>query len=214
MIVLKGGEIIEKGGRSPSTTNNRMEIQAAIEALKTTPEGETVRVITDSSYVEKGATRWLHGWKNSGWKTKVGAPVANQDLWEGLDFELRSRNVQWQLVPGHFGVQGNDRADAIAVAFSKNQTPHLYQGSVDQYPIALEALLDLTPSELSGKKRNKAKAYSYLSWVNGIAERHQTWQECEKRIKGASNAKFKKSLDPQDEAKILANWGVSLKPYR
>lgn len=102
----------ELSGGEPATTNNRMEMTAAMEALKAT-DGP-VRVHTDSQYVKNGITDWMRKWKRNGWKTADGKPVKNQDLWVALDALTAERRVDWAWVKGHAGHPENERADALA----------------------------------------------------------------------------------------------------
>ena len=101
-------------GGERATTNNRMELQAAIEALSAFPEGAALRVHTDSQYVKNGVTSWVHGWKRNGWKTAARKPVKNQDLWQTLDALAEARAVEWAWVKGHAGHPGNEEADRLA----------------------------------------------------------------------------------------------------
>ena len=129
VVYFRDGSIYELGGAEAETTNNRMELQAAIAALKLlTVFGQTepVTLYTDSEYVKKGITQWVKGWKNKGWKTTQGKAVLNQDLWEILD-QLNSFQVKWEYVRGHAGDVGNERCDAIARAFAIGKTPSLQQ---------------------------------------------------------------------------------------
>tara|TARA_R110002072_G_scaffold17079_4_gene65533 strand:- start:1236 stop:1703 length:468 start_codon:yes stop_codon:yes gene_type:complete len=104
---LKGGEA--------ETTNNRMELMAAIQALETLKrDGRQVRLITDSVYVRDGVTKWIHGWKRNGWKTAAKKPVKNEDLWKRLDQVAARHTIDWQWVKGHAGDPGNERADELA----------------------------------------------------------------------------------------------------
>jgi ribonuclease HI len=118
----------ELGGGAKQTTNNRMEMQAAIAALEfmQTLDQSGVPLFTDSEYVLKGITSWLPGWKRRGWKTSQGKPVLNQDLWEILD-ELNTPKIEWRHVRGHSGVAGNERCDVIARAFAAGRMPELMQ---------------------------------------------------------------------------------------
>jgi ribonuclease HI len=103
---LKGGEKL--------TTNNRMELMAAIQALDALKETCQVTLYTDSSYVMQGLTEWLPGWKARGWRTASKQPVKNQDLWQQLDAAAARHQVQWQWVKGHSGHAGNEAADRLA----------------------------------------------------------------------------------------------------
>jgi ribonuclease HI len=124
------GSVTELGGRHSSTTNNRMEMQAAIEALQffiSSGQKTPCTLYTDSEYVIKGVTSWLKGWKARGWKTAAGKPVLNQDLWEKLDEltlairQVAGKPLRWEYVKGHSGNQGNERCDQIASSYALGQ---------------------------------------------------------------------------------------------
>jgi ribonuclease HI len=105
----------ELSGAEPMTTNNRMELTAAIRALEALKKpGTSARVYTDSQYVIKGIEEWVGGWKARGWKTADKKPVKNQDLWERLDALAAQHSLEWHWVKGHSGVPGNERVDALA----------------------------------------------------------------------------------------------------
>ena len=101
-------------GAANDTTNNRMELQAAIEALKALSRPCTVKLTTDSVYVKNGITNWLAGWKSKGWKTAARKPVKNVDLWQALDEQNQRHKVEWLWVKGHSGHAENERADQLA----------------------------------------------------------------------------------------------------
>jgi ribonuclease HI len=103
-------------GGEAETTNNRMELTAVIEGLKSLNRACKVRVHTDSQYVQKGIQEWLRNWKRKGWKTSTGQPVKNRDLWEALDRQAAEHQVEWHWVRGHAGHPENERADALANA--------------------------------------------------------------------------------------------------
>jgi ribonuclease HI len=102
------------GGSAELTTNNRMELMAAIQALESLTRPAKVRLHTDSSYLRNGITGWLAGWKRNGWRTASKQPVKNEDLWRRLDAAAAKHDVQWLWVKGHAGDPGNERADALA----------------------------------------------------------------------------------------------------
>jgi ribonuclease HI len=104
----------EISGGEPATTNNRMELMAAIEALNALKRGSKVRLHTDSKYVLDGVTRWIHGWKKNGWKTGDKKPVKNEDLWRRLDEAASRHEITWKWVKGHSDNEMNNRADALA----------------------------------------------------------------------------------------------------
>ena len=108
------GEQKELTGGERETTNNRMEMMAAIAALEALKRPAQVEITTDSTYVKDGITRWIHGWKKNGWKTSAKKPVKNQDLWQRLDQALAPHQVEWHWVRGHEGHPENERADALA----------------------------------------------------------------------------------------------------
>ena len=102
-------------GGSPETTNNQMEMQAALEALKhLKDEDEVIELYTDSNYLRQGITEWIHKWKKNNWKTAAKKPVANRDLWIEISDLNEKMNVQWNWVKGHAGDPGNERADELA----------------------------------------------------------------------------------------------------
>jgi ribonuclease HI len=111
--VVKEREL--KGGQ-PDTTNNRMELEAAIAALDALDRPSKITVITDSAYVKGGITAWLFGWKKNGWRTSTKKPVKNEDLWRRLDEAAARHDVTWQWVKGHAGHPENERADELARA--------------------------------------------------------------------------------------------------
>ncbi len=113
LLRFRGIEKELSGGDNP-TTNNRMELMAAIEALKALKRPARVRLWTDSVYVRDGITKWVHGWKRSGWKTADKKPVKNVDLWQALLAAADPHDVEWRWVKGHAGHIENERADALA----------------------------------------------------------------------------------------------------
>tara|TARA_B100001939_G_scaffold172491_1_gene148643 strand:- start:138 stop:590 length:453 start_codon:yes stop_codon:yes gene_type:complete len=114
VILRSGSHEKELYGGEQSTTNNRMELRAAIEGLAALKRSSRVTVTTDSQYVRQGITQWIEGWKRNQWRTSAKKPVKNQDLWQLLD-ELTSRHeVTWEWVKGHSGHPDNERADALA----------------------------------------------------------------------------------------------------
>lgn len=106
----------ELSGAEPDTTNNRMELLAAISGLEALKRPARVRIVTDSQYVMKGVTEWLAGWKRRGWKTADRQPVKNVDLWQRLEKALAPHQVEWEWVRGHSGHPENERVDQLARA--------------------------------------------------------------------------------------------------
>lgn len=214
-VVVSNDKVVELGGRADHTTNNRMELTAAIEGIKKARAvGGDILVYSDSSYVINGVTKWMSGWKRNGWMTKTKDDVSNKDLWMELDEAVNGVSVTWKYVGGHIGVAGNERCDEIATAYADDESPTLYNGSLSTYSI--KNVLDVSHDEtlLAGKKssssKSSAKAYSYVSSVGGKIEIHRTWPECEKRVKGAKGARYKKSISPENEKEIIDEFGALL----
>jgi ribonuclease HI len=115
-VLTSCGHQRELSGGVPATTNNRMELQAAIEALSALKRPCEVEFHTDSNYLRDGITKWLHGWKRNGWLTKAKQPVKNEDLWRRLDAAVSVHQVKWHWVKGHAGDAGNERCDELATA--------------------------------------------------------------------------------------------------
>lgn len=119
LIAREDGKVIKerelKGGEA-DTTNNRMELLAAISALESLTRSSTLVIVTDSAYVKNGVTSWIHGWKRNGWKTSTRKPVKNEDLWRRLDEAQARHTVEWRWIKGHAGHVENERADELARA--------------------------------------------------------------------------------------------------
>ncbi len=211
IIATREGVVTELGGGEPASTNNRMELMGVIEALARLPRTpDAIEVFTDSVYVIKGITQWCWGWMKKGWKTAAGEEVANQDLWKRLIAQVSGRTIRWKFVKGHAGIPGNERVDEIAVAFSKRYRIDLYHGPLLKYPVPIFDIPENTDLPAPKPEREaKPLAFSYLSVVGGVPMRHTTWSDCERRVKGVSGAKFKKSTNEQNEKEILSAWGLS-----
>ena len=201
MIRFEDGSVEEFGGAAPATTNNRMELQAALamlERLAELPRHPDLVLRTDSKYLIDGLGSWMAGWKRKGWKTAAGKPVLNQDLWQALD-QARLADVPLRYVKGHSGDPDNDRVDQIAVAYSKGTAPRLKQGrrstpvktvdtaSVDPpsadapAPAALQQLL--TRLELADRLAEGGFGLSAVELaqlveqpLTRLAERQDTWR--------------------------------------
>ncbi|MEO1002327.1 MAG: ribonuclease H [Cyanobacteria bacterium J06638_7] len=130
LMRFEDGSVRELGGAEAATTNNRMELTAALallQALRPLPRHPGLAIRTDSRYLIDGLGRWIQGWKRKGWRTASGGPVLNRELWEQLD-RARLADVALRHVRGHSGDPDNDRCDAIAVAFARGQQPRLADG--------------------------------------------------------------------------------------
>ncbi|HNW71335.1 MAG TPA: ribonuclease HI [Candidatus Paceibacterota bacterium] len=141
IIVMPEGKVIELGARDAQSTNNRMEMTAAIEALKEIekrkPKIKNIIIHTDSAYLLNGITMWIYSWIKNNWRTASKDPVLNQDLWEIL-FKLENNlkmkyKIEWVKVKGHDGVSLNERCDEIATSFSSGKHFLLFRGNVKEY---------------------------------------------------------------------------------
>ncbi len=201
----------EGGGAETLTTNNRMEMMAVIKALegfdvyydKAQMNEKTFLVRLDSSYVLNGITKWVFGWEKNGWKTAAKEPVSNEDLWKMMMTATRGKKIEWILLKGHAGIAGNERCDEIATG--KVPTEKLFKGKLSDYHFDP---FDISKSSAVGSssKKNKGKAYSYVSQVDGLVMTHKTWDECKKRVDGAKGAKFKKALNAEEEKELIKSW--------
>jgi len=202
--------VTELGAAAERTTNNAMELQAVVAVLQSLPkEVVKVQIYTDSKYVVEGSTGWIFGWMKNGWKTKANTDVLNKELWQTLVELLRNIEVDWQKVPGHVGIVGNERADTIASDFGAGKTVQLYSGPRAEYKLDIE---NVTYDEAKAAARSEARkrqsqpAYSYVSCVDGVVQTHMTWAECEARVKGKKGVRFKKALSVAEEAAIIADF--------
>ena len=119
LIAREGDRVLkerELQGGEADTTNNRMELLAAINALESLKTGAAITVVTDSAYVKNGVTSWIHGWKRNGWRTADKKPVKNAELWQRLERAAERHRVTWEWIKGHAGHPENERADALARA--------------------------------------------------------------------------------------------------
>lgn len=200
-----------------------MELVAAIQALNyvfTTlhPRPSTVKFHTDSRYVINGITKWVKKWEKNKWRGVNKKEILNQGLWKKLAKLAKGKNIEWKHVQGHVGIAGNERADFLATLNAREQKwkkGKFFDGPLSLYPFDVlntkaSARKSASREKVKSKKRNKGQAYSYLSLVDGVLMKHQTWPECEKRVKGVSSAKFKKARSPEEEEEILREWASGL----
>jgi ribonuclease HI len=209
-VVAGNGKVVELGGAEGHTTNNRMELMAALRGLqhaKSLPPGPRI-LRTDSSYVINGITKWVHGWQKNGWQTKEKKDVLNKDLWSDLVEAASGQQVAWEYVGGHVGIAGNERVDTIASEYALGNAVRLYKGPIEEYEVDIANLAHdtvLKERKSSGKSRSTTKAFSYISEVGGVVLVHKSWPECEARVRGR-RARFKKALSPADEAAIVGEF--------
>ena len=137
-IIMDDSRVAELGGREDHTTNNRMELMGAIKALEYagTLEPDKIELYTDSEYVMKGITEWIHGWQKRGWRTAAKKAVLNQDLWMQLVMATDEKEIEWKYVAGHSGEVYNDRCDEIATSFADDLNIKLYHGARSRYKIS------------------------------------------------------------------------------
>lgn len=216
-ILVIGDTVQEFGGAEKNTTNNRMELTAAIKAFESCKtKTEEINIYTDSRYVINGITKWVFAWQKNNWQTKAKEEVLNKDLWESLVKVVKNKKIKWNYVGGHIGIAGNERCDEIASALASGERVDLYDGSLAKYKINILDLghdddkKTLKKSSSSKKSNSKSPAYSYLSLVKGVLHKDQTWAECEKRVKGVSGTKYQKAISEAHEQEILKSWGVSV----
>jgi ribonuclease HI len=220
-IVWWNGKVSELGGGEKRTTNNRMELTATIEGLsfvRDLGDEYTIHMRTDSSYVINGITKWVAGWVRNGWINSKKEEVLNRDLWEALaevvsDLKLSGSKISWVYVAGHSGIPGNEQADRVATEFADQENTKLFSGTYTDYNVDLESLevVATSPKQRKSpeaKAREKMKAFSYLSLVNGKLSRHETWADCERQVKGMKGAKYKKAVSADDEKAIMKEWGL------
>ncbi|MFA5841479.1 MAG: ribonuclease HI [Candidatus Paceibacterota bacterium] len=221
VVIAHDDEVVELGGGEKHTTNNRMELTAAINALEFSSKLKTnnlkILIHTDSRYVIHGITKWIHVWEKKNWIGTNKKEVLNKDLWVKLGKLAKDKNIEWKHVRGHVGIAGNERADFLATMCAKEQKwkkEKFFVGPLSKYPFdVLNTKVDAEKSAAREKTKSRksssgVKAYSYLSLVSGKLMRHKTWAECEKRVRGVSGARFKKSTSVGDEKEIIKSWGV------
>ena len=145
-IILNENTITELGGRENMTTNNRMELMACIESLKSLNFNKDldkdnnkilITLYSDSQYVIKGMTEWITGWQRKNWKNSQKKDVLNRDLWENMLEVSNDKNIEWKYVKGHADNPGNNRCDEIATSFADNESIKLYKGNIDSYKIKI-----------------------------------------------------------------------------
>ncbi len=206
IIILPENKVIELGDFEKHTTNNRMELSAAISALaKIQKRKEDIIIYTDSKYLIHGMNSWTLIWQKNNWQTKAKTEVLNRDLWEKLCKLTENKSIKWNYVGGHMGIIGNERCDEIASTLASGEKIKLYQGSLEKYGLNI---LDLVQTEVRKKEKSNKNvpAYSYLSLVDDILKKDKNWAECEKRVKGKKGAKYQKAISESHEKEILRKW--------
>lgn len=214
-IVYADGQVCELGGSAAATTNNRMELQAAIAALQVIRTSPQVTVFTDSRYVIDGLTKWLNAWRRRGWVTTTNTPVKNRDLWMTLE-RLSHPGVRWQHVYGHSGDPNNERVDQIARGCATGTCPPLFcgQAGAPDDPVVVPVATVLPAplaSETIARSRGPTLApgpVRYASIVHGTVAIDTEWAACAARVQGVSGARYRKVRTPEELAVFCATHGV------
>ncbi len=203
--VSYGEKVIELGGFDAHTTNNRMELTAAMESLRALHGKRKVLIHTDSQYVINGITKWVFGWEKNDWQTKEKKDVLNKDLWQELVAVSRKHEITWQHVRGHEGVLLNERVDVIANGFARKENVTLFVGVEKAYETFLEGMPKARKVTSTSSKKRKGVAYSYVSLIEGKTTIYKTWDACEKAVKG-KKAKYKKVFSNDEETALIQEW--------
>ncbi len=220
-IILAGDYGMEIAGNAARATNNQMEL-AAVEAVLSDNGALSwdghVTVFSDSMYVINGMTKWAKGWERNGWITSAKTPVENKGQWQNLLKLMKEygSRISIEKVKGHAGDLYNERCDELAVAAALEKKPTLFSGKVKDYKTFLEengydeeSMQKNLKSAPAKKKSSSAKAYSYVSMVNGIVHADKTWAACEKRVKGTKGAKYKKVFSKAEETALAQDYTLA-----
>jgi ribonuclease HI len=210
-LLYPDGFVRELGGAVESTTNNRMELQGALEALKVIGPSVEATICTDSRYVIDGLTKWIHRWRHRGWRTTADTPVKNRQLWMALD-QVNHPGIRWQHVRGHSGDPENERVDTIARLFALGQSPQLFCG---QRGSLVDPVMGAPATGASGaavatphQPASSPPATRYVSIVQGEVALDHDWASCAARVRGVSGARYKKVHSPEELAVFCAQYGV------
>lgn len=217
-IIFAGDVVMEIAGSAKTATNNQMELAAVHAVLSDSGalswKGPVI-VHSDSAYVINGITKWVKGWEKNGWTTKTKTPVENKAIWEKLSACTKQYGTRltFEKVKGHSGELYNERCDALAVSYALGRSVKLFSGTQKEYDAFLQENYAGLFSKKASKKSSvpkKAKdtrvAYSYVSVVNGIVHADKTWALCEKRVKGAKGAKYKKVFSKAEETDLIQEY--------
>ena len=215
-ILMTDKEVLEIAGRKDDATNNQMELEAVIQALTIATKkfkGYLVVLHADSAYVLNGINSWLDGWVRNNWiAATTKKPVENKAQWQKL-LKLRDelgRNLHLVKVAGHSGHDFNDRCDELAVAVALDKKPALFKGKYTAYIGYLAENPPKSPAKKPGASRQKlGAAYSYVSFVGGKVHVDKTWPACEKRVKGAKGAKYKKVFSKAEETDLVQDYTLA-----
>jgi ribonuclease HI len=214
-VILVDGYVMEVVGSEKKATNNQMELAAVLYTLSDSAamayKGNT-RVFTDSAYVVTGLNSWVWGWEKNGWKTIQKKPVENIEMWQKLLVLLKhyGGRLSIEKVSGHAGELYNERCDELAVSAAIGENSKLFKGSQKDYDAYLQEIGTTLKKGIQKKKSSSsAKAYSYISLVDGKVHSDKTWAACEKRVKGKKGAKFKKVFSKEEETQLIQDYTLS-----
>jgi ribonuclease HI len=207
-ILYPDGLVQEYGGAAAATTNNRMELQGAIEALKIIGTATPATIYTDSRYVIDGLTKWIHNWRRRGWQTTAATPVKNSDLWMMLE-RLHHPGLRWRHVRGHSGDAHNERVDTIARLFAQGAPPPLFRGprGAPQDPVTMAAP-DHPTTSATNQQTSRYRPVRYVSIVYGTVAVDADWHACVSRVRGVSGALYKKVHSAAELAEFCAKHGA------
>lgn len=211
-LLYPDGLVEEFGAAVKQTTNNQMELQAAMAALEHLELQPHVTVYTDSRYVIDGLTKWLPNWQRRGWTTAAGAAVKNRALWQKLA-RLATPRVSWKHVRGHSGNPNNERVDDIARAFASGCVPQLFRGRLGEPgdPVPTEVTQQAAVQARRVTSVPQSSTFSkprYVSIIRGDVAIDDSWAACESRVRGVSGARYKKIRTAEELAAFCAKHGV------
>lgn len=212
-LFFPDGRVCELGGSEAATTNNRMELQAAIRALQLLYTQPQITVYTDSRYLIDGITKWLPSWRRRGWVTATQTPVKNSDLWQTLA-PLHHRGVRWQHVRGHSGNPHNERVDEIARRCAAGRCPLLFcgQAGAPDDPVVLLSTGAIPPDTRNPHSPPQGGSVRYVSIVRGQVALDTTWAACAARVHGVSGAQYRKVHTQEELAAFCATHGIAPPP--
>lgn len=213
-VVLSEGKVFELAGSEKRATNNQMELAAVAKVLsdkRVCNHTGVISIFSDSAYVVNGLNSWVYGWEKNNWITSTKTKVENKELWQLLLRLLREYGDRLVIkkISGHAGELYNERCDELAVAAALSKEPKLFSGSLEKYKVFLEETGVTVKKAVLKKKKNDAPAYSYVSLVGGKVHVDKTWGSCEKRVKGAKGAKYKKVFSKDEETELVQEYTLA-----
>jgi ribonuclease HI len=215
-VIIAGNEVMEIAGSAAKATNNQMEL-AGVEAVLSDSAAlawkGNVIIHSDSAYAINGLTKWVKGWEKNGWMTQAKTPVENKGQWQNLSYFAKQygTRLKFEKVKGHAGELYNERCDELAVAAALGKKPRCFAGKMKDYERFL-AEEGTTVKKAAPKKKKSSgdmPAYSYVSCVNGKVYADKTWAACEKRVKGAKGAKYKKVFSKAEETSLIQDYTLA-----